>query len=86
MGRALTTATRHGTRAEQLQIIAQRLAKAISQCKDDSKLAPLVKQYRETIRELDELKGAGHDDDDIGAILSQRAADGKPGAVRKDRS
>lgn len=80
--RKLTTATKNGAREEQLQILAATLAAAISSCIDEGKLAQLAKQYRETIRELDELKGGSKDDDELGAILSQRHVDGKPGAVR----
>ena len=84
--RKLTSATKDGTREEQLQILANTLAKSILDCVDEGKLAQLAKQYRETIKELDDLKGAAKEDDEIGDIRSQRAADGKPGAVRKDRS
>ena len=80
--RKLTTATKNGDREEQLQILEATLAAAISSCIDEGKLAQLAKQYRETIRELDELKGGSKDDDELGAILSQRRVDGKPGAVR----
>ena len=80
--RKLITATKNGTREEQLKILAATLAQSISCCADEGKLAQLARQYRETIREIDELKGAGSDDDELGAILAQRQSDGKPGAVR----
>lgn len=51
-----------------------------------SALAPIAKQYRETIREIEEIEGAVSDDDEIEGILTERSADGKPGAVRKDRT
>lgn len=86
MARALTTATRDGDRAEQLQILAAKLAKAIQKCDDVKTLAGLAKQYRETIRELDELKGAENDDDAIAKVLGFRSDHGKPGAVRKNRA
>ena len=86
MARALTTATKDGDRREQLQILASMLARAIRDCQDEKSLAPLAKQYRETIKELDELKGSEHDDDEIGKVLGFRADHGKPGAIRKNRA
>ena len=44
--------------------------------------ASLAKQYRETIKEIEEIEGTQDDDDDIGKILADREADGKAGAVR----
>ena len=49
-------------------------------------LAPIAKQYRETIREIEEIEGTADDGDEISEILAERAADGKPGAVRKART
>ena len=86
MARALTTATKNGDRREQLQILASMLARAIRDFQDEKSLAPLAKQYRETIKELDELKGSEHDDDEIGKVLGSRADHGKPGAIRKNRA
>lgn len=48
--------------------------------------AALAKQYRETLREIEEIEGAGEPDDEIGEILHGREADGKPGSVRKNRT
>ena len=48
--------------------------------------AALAKQYRDTLREIEEIEGAGSDDDEISKILTERADNGKPGAVRKNRS
>ena len=39
-------------------------------------------EYRETIKEIEEIKGMEKDDDEIGEILSERKADGKPDTVR----
>ena len=41
--------------------------------------------YRETIREIEEIEG-NDGADEISEILGKRDADGKPGAVRKDRT
>ena len=45
-------------------------------------IAPLARQYRETLREIEEIEGAQINGDDIAGILSERAAAGKSGAVR----
>lgn len=80
--RSIVRATKKGTRLDQLQLLANRLAMEIEQCDDPRLMPQLAKQYRETVRELDEAKGAGQDDDEIGEILAQREVDGRPGAVR----
>lgn len=49
---------------------------------DSKSYAALAKQYRETLREIDELESIGDSDDEIGEILAERKADGKSGAVR----
>ena len=49
---------------------------------DIRSLAGIAKQYRETIREIEEIEGGQKDDDELGAILAQREADGKPSSVR----
>ena len=66
--------------------VLKRAIKTADEEGDTRNLAPLVKQYRETLRDIEELEGAERNDDEIGTILAGREADGKPGAVRKDRS
>ena len=78
--------TTRGTRLEKLQTLAKVIAKTIDSCEDDRALPPLAKQYRETIREIEEIQGGDADGDEIKEILAERQADGKPGAVRKDRA
>lgn len=78
--------TVRGTRLEQLKQLAKVLASGIDACKDCRALPQLTKQYRETIREIEEIEGADHDTDEIGEILAQRENDGKPGAVRTYRT
>ena len=46
--------------------------------------ASLAKQYRETIKEIEEIEGNSEQTDEIAQILGDR--DGKPGAVRANRS
>ena len=47
--------------------------------------APLAKQYRETLKEIEEIEGV-NTNDEIGDILAEREADGKAGAVRQSRA
>lgn len=46
--------------------------------------ASLAKQYRETIKEIEEIEGNSEQSDEIAQILGDR--DGKPGAVRASRT
>ena len=78
--------TARGTRLDQLKQLARVLAAGIDTCEDCRALPPLAKQYRETIREIEEIEGANNHGDEVSDILGERAADGKPGAVRKDRA
>ena len=82
----MKSATAKGDRLQQLKILAGILAQNIDDCEDLRALPQLAKQYRETIREIEELEGAQTHGDEIGEILAQRQADGKPGAVRADRT
>ena len=83
----MATVASNGKRLEQLENLALILAKQIDLCSegyaDGAKNMPqLSKQYRETIKEIEEIRGMEKDDDEIGEILSARKADGKPDAVR----
>lgn len=83
----MATVASNGNRLEQLENLALILAKQIDLCSegyaDGAKNMPqLSKQYRETIKEIEEIRGMEKDDDEIGEILSTRKADGKPDAVR----
>ena len=82
----MKSVTARGTRLEQLKTLARVLAVNIDSCKDAKTLPQLAKQYRETIREIEEIEGAADDTDEISEILSQRESDGKPGAVRTHRT
>lgn len=75
-----------GCRLSALKALAEVLAGSIDTCEDARALPPLAKQYRETIREIEEIEGGETDADEIGTLLAQRSADGKPGAVRKNRA
>ena len=81
----MKSATARNDRLLQLKELAKVLAGSIDSC-NDPKALPLAKQYRETIREIEEIEGANNHGDEVSDILGERAADGKPGAVRKDRA
>lgn len=78
--------TAKGTRLSQLKQLAKVLAVNIDGCEDPKNLPQLAKQYRETIREIEDLEGGAQDGDEIGDLLAERRADGKPGAVRTHRA
>lgn len=91
----LTSASRSGSRLEQLKMLKTELAEVLEGLRRSAaegdfsacrQFAPLSKEYRETIREIEEIEGVKTDDDEIAAVLEGRAADGKPGAVRPSRS
>ena len=63
----MKSVTARGDRLRQLKTLAGVLAANIDACDDTRALPALAKQYRETVREIEEIEG-------------------KPGAVRKDRS
>jgi hypothetical protein len=69
------------TRLEKLKTLEATLVAAMEVC-DAKSLASIARQYRETLKEIEEIEGTEDSDDDIADILQQRAADGKPGAVR----
>lgn len=69
------------TRLEKLKELEARLALSMGEC-ENKELAAIARQYRETIREIEEIEGAAANDDDIAGILSEREAAGKAGAVR----
>lgn len=63
-------------RLEKLKLLQDKLEIALATC-DDKSLAPLARQYRETLREIEELEGADVIGDGISDILSARKADRK---------
>lgn len=72
-------------RLEKLKDLETRLL-AMMDTADEKTLPALARQYRETIREIEEIEGTGNDGDEISEILADRAAGGQPGAVRKNRA
>ena len=77
----LTEIVDNGTRLEQLKELLRILADEIDERPGARDLAQLSRQYRETLKEIEEIEGAQANDDDISEILSERAAAGKSGAV-----
>lgn len=73
------------TRLEKLKELEVKLGKEMESA-DHRTLAPLAKQYRETLREIEELEAHETDENEIEKLLEERESDGKPGAVRTDRS
>ncbi len=69
------------TRLEKLKELELELKDLMSKANSRS-YAPLAKQYRETIKEIEEIEGKDGSEDEIAALLGKRGADGKPGAVR----
>jgi hypothetical protein len=76
------------TRLDKLKELEVTLYDALSECdqKSVAAVAALAKQYRETIREIEEIEGSGNNEDEIADILNSRSADGKSRAVRPNRS
>lgn len=75
-----------GGRLEQLKTLRSILAEAIDGCNSMRDLASLSRQYRETIREIEEIEGTHADVDEIGDILDARKRAGESRAVRPDRT
>ena len=71
------------TRLEKLKELEENLYNALHTCEDKS-VASIAKQYRETIKEIEEIEGNSEQTDEIAQILGDR--DGKPGAVRANRA
>ena len=82
----MRSVNRRGTRLEKLQELAKVLAKQLDTVEDVGMIPQLAKQYRDTIREIEEAEGVNAADDEIGNLISLREAAGKPGAVRKNRA
>lgn len=72
-------------RLTKLKELETRLSAALDECESD-KIAPLAKQYRETLREISEIEGLKGNTNDISDILRKRQVNGLPGAVRQNKS
>ena len=70
-----------GGRLEKLKELEGHLYAAMQEA-DNRTLPALARQYRETIREIEEIEGATIHDDEIAEILSEREAAGESRSVR----
>lgn len=68
-------------RLGKLKALSVILAEAIDGVESPKDCAPLARQYRETIREIEEIEGVG-EKDEIAEILQKRGDNGQAGAVR----
>ena len=71
------------TRLEKLYDLESELKELMSKANSRT-FASLARQYRETIKEIEEIEGREGDNDEIAKILWE--SNGMPGAVRKNRS
>lgn len=71
------------TRLEKLYELEKELKTLMSKANSRS-YAPLAKQYRETIKEIEELEGNEPEEDEITKLLG--GSDGVPGPVRKNNA
>ena len=69
------------SRLDKLRALEAQLSAALDVA-EVKEVASLARQYRETLKEIEEIEGAQQNDDDISEILSERAAAGKSGSVR----
>lgn len=70
------------SRLAQLKALLEILAEIIDTRPGARDLAQLSRQYRETLKEIEEIEGTEDNNDDISEILSERETNGKAGAVR----
>ena len=82
----LTEIANNGTRLEQLKELLRILAEEIDAGPGARDLSQLTKQYRETLKEIEEIEEQDDNGDIISKILQKRESDGKPGSVRPGRS
>ena len=74
------------TRLQQLKELLRILAGEIDSRPGARDLAQLSRQYRETLKEIEEIKGATNHDDEIAEILSEREAAGESRTIRPNLS
>lgn len=73
------------SRLEKLKELEIELHRQMSKANSRT-IAAIARQYRETLKEIEEIEGVGGNEDEIESILNERSSSGKAGAVRKDRS
>lgn len=83
---SIAEANRNENRLGKLKALAELLAEEMDKVKYSKDLPPLAKQYRETIREIEELDGGAKEEDELSDLLKARDLDGKSRAVRKNKA
>ena len=68
--RSMYEVTENGTRIDQLKNLALVLASCIDRGDDEHSMAQLVRQYRETLREIAELENDDDGGDEIAGIIA----------------
>ena len=63
--------TESGTRLQQLKELARVIAEWMDDCDSSRDMASLARQYRETIKEIEEIGGAD-DSDGLAEIICRR--------------
>lgn len=69
------------SRLEKLKELEQELHVMMKKANSRT-FAAIARQYRDTLREIEEIEGTENGDDEIANILQRRTDYGKPGAVR----
>lgn len=75
-----------GSRLDRLKELLGILADEIDQRPGARDLAQLARQYRETLKEIEEIEGTDSPDDEISRVLAEIEVDGQPRSVRENRS
>lgn len=73
------------TRLDKLKDLEARLRMGLATC-ETKELAALARQYRETLREIEEIEGADTDGDEITELLSSRESARKSDSIVQDLS
>ena len=71
---SMVDVSERGDRLAQLIALKKKLAEALDDCDSKRDLASLSRQYRETLREIEELEKDDDDLDEIARILANRQA------------
>lgn len=57
-------------RLSRLVALRDKLSNAIDECDSKRDLAALARQYRETLKEIEEIEGTGNDESEIDKLLN----------------
>lgn len=75
MDKTLRSVTNDGSHLEQLKQLALMLAEQMDANPEPRVIAPIARQYRETIKEIEIIEGGDDDNDDIDSIIDRRKDD-----------